>query len=247
MDEQTNQCNPDMARHAKNGLVMNVEEMAGRFKKLYSGVVCDAMDHNFGIDVTQCILPGSVRRITGDPVPIAGPAMTCKFEGDTKNERDDGTIRLDMLDAMTPGCVQVMDAECSSKVACFGDISALLAISRGCVGLVTDGVIRDAALINTTGFQVFGAGTLMRDALGWAHIAAYGHPVSMRTFSGEYTTVSTGQWIFADGDGVILIPAGLEERVLVVAEVKAATEDNIRQAVRNGEPPKAIYERLGSW
>ena len=230
---------------------MNVVKMAARFRKLYSGVVCDAMDYDLGVDVrSKCIMSQSIGRLTSGGQTIAGPALTCNFVSDIAAHWVDDTIRIEMLDAMTPGCVQFMgtwDSWIAGPHACYGDVSACLARSKGCVGLVTSGSIRDVDRINAMHFPVFGAGTMAQDALGRCHIAEYGTPALAPTANGYGTKVVSGQWIFADGDGVLMIPLGREEEVLIAAEKRAETEDNIRQAVRNGEHPKAIYERLGSW
>jgi 4-hydroxy-4-methyl-2-oxoglutarate aldolase len=43
------------------------------------------------------------------------------------------------------------------------------------------------------------------------------------------------------------VPHAIAESVLVEAETKAATESEIRVAVRDGMPPLAAYERYGTF
>ena len=51
----------------------------------------------------------------------------------------------------------------------------------------------------------------------------------------------------ADEDGVIAVPAGIAEEVLVAAEEKAAAESLIRDAVRDGMTPLEAYETWGTF
>jgi 4-hydroxy-4-methyl-2-oxoglutarate aldolase len=59
--------------------------------------------------------------------------------------------------------------------------------------------------------------------------------------------VEPGDWIVGDDDGVVVVPHALAEDVLVEAEQKAATESEIRAAVREGMLPLDAYERYGTF
>ena len=50
-----------------------------------------------------------------------------------------------------------------------------------------------------------------------------------------------------DDDGVVAVPRSIAEDVLTEAEQKAATESEIRAAVREGMPPLEAYERFGTF
>ena len=59
--------------------------------------------------------------------------------------------------------------------------------------------------------------------------------------------VEPGDWVVGDDDGVVVVPNAIAESVLVEAEAKAATESEIRAAVRDGMPPLEAYERFGTF
>jgi regulator of RNase E activity RraA len=59
--------------------------------------------------------------------------------------------------------------------------------------------------------------------------------------------VEPGDWIVGDDDGVVVVPRAVAEETLVEAERKAATESEIRAAVREGMPPLKAYERFGTF
>ncbi len=225
---------------------MTNEEMADRYRKLYAGVVYDAMVFDLGIRETACVMDLAVSRRTGPVTPLVGPAMTCVGCTITTSGEIDDTIRLDMLDAMTPGCVQVIQTD-DLAVATFGDISALLAHQHGAVGAVVDGVSRDMDTMHAAGFRLYCRGGKPHDAYGRWQITQFDLPIFVSGAHSGSVWINSGQWIFADGDGVLVIPQGKAKVVLLLAEKRKANEDEIRAAILHGEAPKDIYARLGRW
>lgn len=225
---------------------MTNEEMAKRYRKLYAGVVYDAMVFDLGVRETACVVCLGVSRRTGPIEPLVGPAMTCVGCTVATPDEINDTIRLDMLDAMTPGCVQVIQTD-DLSVATFGDISALLAHQHGAVGAVVDGVSRDLDVLHAAGFRLFCRGGKPHDAYGRWQITQFDVPIFISAAHSGSVRINPGQWIFADGDGVLVIPQGKADLVLVAAEKRKANEDEIRGAILNGEAPKDIYARLGRW
>lgn len=233
---------------------MTNEELAQRYRQLYAGVVYDAMVFDCGIPEQLCVVSRKIQRIEGARrTPLAGPAMTCWGAADnpycSKKIADNDRVRLDMLDCMAPGCVQVISTF-DDRVAHFGDVSASLAKTRGAVGVVIDGYSRDVDRINHIGLPLFCRGSQPQDAFGRWGILGFGETISLHGIGGSVLNVAQGDWIFADGDGVLVIPeTGVTgaEGVLVLAEKRKANEDEVRAAVLNGEEPKGIYERLGRW
>jgi regulator of RNase E activity RraA len=59
--------------------------------------------------------------------------------------------------------------------------------------------------------------------------------------------IEPGDWLVGDDDGVVVVPQGIAAAVLAEAEVKAATESEIRVAVGDGMPPLEAYERFGTF
>jgi regulator of RNase E activity RraA len=59
--------------------------------------------------------------------------------------------------------------------------------------------------------------------------------------------IEPGDWVAGDDDGVVVVPQTIAEDVLAEAEEKAATESEIRVAVREGMSPLDAYERYGTF
>lgn len=110
------------------------------------------------------------------------------------------------------GDVIVCDAHGISDRAVWGEIMARAAQQRGVVGFVCDGAVRDVAGMRELGFPVF--------AVGVTPLGPYNRtpgalqvPITVGGLS-----VSPGDVIFGDDDGVVVIPAerldGTLERVI---------------------------------
>jgi regulator of RNase E activity RraA len=59
--------------------------------------------------------------------------------------------------------------------------------------------------------------------------------------------ISPGDWIVADADGIVSVPADVCEQVLARAEEVVATENQVRDAVRQGVLPLEAFERFGKF
>lgn len=220
-------------------------EIAYRYRQLYSGVVYDAMVLDLGIRETACVMASSIRRMTDTEI-LVGPAMPCSGRAVISEQDIDDDVRLAMLHALTQGCVLVLGA-CDGAVAHFGDVSALLVKTRGAAGAVIDGATRDLDQIRRMEFPLFCRNSQPQDAYGRWQITEFGRPTLVMGIAGCVLTVLPGDWIFADGDGVLVIPQGKAEVVLVAAELRKENEDLIRAAMLDGEAAETIHARLGRW
>lgn len=229
-----------------------IKRLSQRFESLYSGVVYDALAFDLGCDsefvVHREIAPVSAGRGTAsNQRAVFGRAATCRGEAVRNPETDlDDMVRFRMFDSFSPGCVQVLETGGDESVAHFGDISALLARRAGAVGAVIDGFTRDSSLIAEMGFPLFCRGTLPIDAFGRWQIVDFDITISLRGQNGP-VPVSPADFIFADGDGVLIIPGGLVEEVLVNAEARASRENKMRRDFANGRDIFETYAAEGRW
>ena len=59
--------------------------------------------------------------------------------------------------------------------------------------------------------------------------------------------LAPGDWIVGDRDGLVIVPGERLEEILAEAEEKVATENEIRESVRQGMMPLEAYERYGTF
>jgi regulator of RNase E activity RraA len=70
-----------------------------------------------------------------------------------------------------------------------------------------------------------------------------GIPVALPGQRGSMVTVTPGDIIHADGDGIVIIPASLAERVVPDAEILESMEAKIRADLVRGDDREAVYRR----
>src|SRR6201996_8878158 len=106
---------------------------------------------------TKPLRPGQPR--------LVGPAFTLRFvpareDLATPESWSSPISTRTAIEAMPEGCIAVVDAMGVSDAGIFGDILCARMVKRGVAALVTDGVVRDAAGVLSTGLPVWckGAG-----------------------------------------------------------------------------------------
>ena len=117
----------------------DVEEINARYRKLYSALIYDVLEIEFGM--TGRAFASGIYPLTPD-MKAAGPAFTVHCISTPSRDEYKHTMRLAMLKSMTPGCIQVRDTQGDVSCGQFGEISATAAKQEGCVGAVIDGSTR---------------------------------------------------------------------------------------------------------
>lgn len=140
------------------------------------------------------------------------------------------------IEAMPAGAIAVVDARGVDDAGIFGDILCARMRQRDVAALVTDGVVRDLAGVLATGLPV------------WCRGAAAPPSVAGLTFVGWQEPVGCGgvavfpnDVVVADGDGAVLIPAGLVDAVVAESVEQEQFEAWIMREVRSGTPLPGLY------
>jgi len=219
--------------------------LQSRFQRLYAGLIYDTMQFDLRL-ARPFVVHHSLRAAwpIGQQV-VCGPAFTCRGEPVRHESQVRDLVRIEMFRSFTPGCVQVIDTGADDRVAHFGDISGRLAREHGAVGAVIDGFTRDVRLLERDGFPVFCRGVQPVDAFGRWQIVETQRPVQLVGSEGRVEVVP-GDWVFADADGVLVMPLAHVEEICRLAEARAVQEDAVRCRVAGGDPEQ-LYHELGRW
>jgi 4-hydroxy-4-methyl-2-oxoglutarate aldolase len=134
------------------------------------------------------------------------------------------------------GTVLVVDVGGLAERGYWGEVLTTGAEARHLAGLVIDGGVRDSAALEAHRFPVFATTVALRGATKELP-GTNGSPVEV----GD-VTVSAGDWVVADADGVAVVPAGHLDEVLAAGRSRAAKEDGFFEALRAG---KTTVELLG--
>jgi regulator of RNase E activity RraA len=214
-------------------------ELARRFSALYTGALTDVLDRHGYLQQT---LPTDLAPLRPG-MRLAGPVYTILGRPHPAHDHDTSIrLILEMLGSVTPGSVAVYQTDDRAN-AHLGELSVTSLASRGCVGAVIDGGVRDTEYILREDFPVFARYVTPQDCVPRWQLLAHGE-VSIVIGA---VRVSPGDWIVGDRDGLVIVPRERVDEVLGEAEQKVATENEIRDAVRQGTLPLEAYARYGTF
>ncbi|WP_018905970.1 RraA family protein [Variovorax paradoxus] len=154
---------------------------------------------------------------------LAGPAFTVEV-------RPGDNLMIHAAIAMArPGDVLVIDGKGDQGSALMGTIMMTACQKLGIAGVVMDGACRDSLEIDEMDFPVFCVGTNPNGPT--KNIAGrIGHPVSV----GD-VTVRAGDFVIADGDGVVVVERERIEALLPAAARKVGDEAARIAAIKEGD------------
>lgn len=207
-----------------------------RLEKLYVAVVADCLDM---VEVRGNLLAPHVRPLAAG-VTVAGFALTVHVvEVDEVPGDREAWYRgeLDAVDSQQAGDVMVVST-CAGSF--WGELLATASQYRGARGLVGDCYTRDTAALVRMGFPTFVRGSLAYDSLGRIDVDAVGVPIECAG-----VTVYPSDLVIGDDDGVAIIPRGVAEEVVRLAEEKLASENLVRDRLADGMPAGEAFRIYG--
>lgn len=192
-----------------------MSDFADRFRKLVTAWISDAQG-SFGVMHAEIKsrVPGAMQ---------AGPAFTVLcYPGSII------TVHKALAEAKR-GDMLVVAGDGDDKGALLGELMATACKAIGLAGVVIDGPVRDAAGIRELGFPVWARSVTPRVGTN-RRVGQTQVPVACGDI-----VVHPGDWIFADDDGVVVVPAANVEKVLAAAETTDAKERKIAERIKAGE------------
>ena len=167
-------------------------------------------------------LASRIRTLTPG-LAVFGPALTVQVPAG-----DNLAIHAALAHAQ-PGDVLVIDGAGHLERALMGGIMSTQARATGVAGVVIDGAMRDAAELRAMGMPSFAAGVHPAGP----HKAGDGS-VGLPVTCGD-VNVSTGDWIFGDDDGVVVVPVARKNELISGALAKLGREQARLTAIARGE------------
>jgi len=205
---------------------------------LYVPVVCDVLDT---LGYRRQAMHQRLRPLDPACCTFAGRARTYRWmETDYVVEDDPYGLEIEAMDALQPGDVVVHSTDYAGTNAPWGELMSTLAQYRGAAGCICDSQIRDCRKIMALHFPVFYQGIRPLDSMGRGRVMAYDVPVRC----GE-VLVHPGELVFADFDGVVVIPRAVEEEALRLAAEKVSKENASRQELLAGKSLREVFAKYG--
>ena len=207
-------------------------------QKLYSAVLSDTLD-SMGM-LNQVLSPG-IRSVDETKVLCGWARVGLYFP----IYHDDETVNvyeheLKLIDSLKPDEVPVLICHGLKHIAPWGELLSTRARFLKAGGCLTDGSIRDVRLIREMGFPVYAGNispldTKYRGKLMWSDVPGKIHGVP----------VQSGDLVFGDVDGVLIIPKEHVEPVLKNALQKVSEENLVRRKLEEGETLEQIFADHG--
>lgn len=205
-------------------------------ESLYAAVVSDALDSlGFPHQSPRLLLkPYTTSQI------LVGRCKTTLWADMAHEDPRPYDLELRAVDSCKPEDVLIAAAGGSMRSGIWGELLSTAAGNSGCGGAIIDGAIRDVAKIREMGFPVFARGTCVYDSQNRQRVIDVDVPVEI-----DGVRFSPGDLVFADEDGVVVVPQAVEVEAIRRAWNKVHAENVTRDAIRGGMKALAAYERFG--
>jgi len=206
---------------------------------LYTAVLSDVMDQ---LGHTRQALRPFVRPLD-ESLVVVGRARTGLYTNSYSVADGENPYELEirLLDDLQPGEIPVLACDGpTERLAPWGELLTTAAMARGGVGCVTDGLVRDVRKIRALKFPVFHGGIGPLDSRGRGRMIEMDTPVECGG-----VTVRTGDVVFGDVDGVVVVPQEIAEEAFRLALAKVTDENHTRDELRAGSLLADVYARYG--
>ncbi len=210
----------------------NEEQILSILESAYSGAVYDAMRE---LRLDEGILPNDIQPV--DPnIPLVGKVWTCSGGIVAGISQDESLLSwTGMLSAAPSGSVVVCQPN-DSTIAHMGELSAETLKFLGVKGYIVDGGNRDTDFILKLGFPVFCRYLTPSDIVERWMVQTMGEPITIGDVE-----IRTGDFIVADRDGAVLIPAAAASDVANRVDDVMNTENELRNMILSGMDPQEAY------
>lgn len=203
---------------------------------LYTAVISDILD---SIGLKNRTMYPNIRPIPGKQV-VAGRVRTLLWQNVYEVYENPYKIEIEAMDALKQGDVPVHATGNSDRIVPWGALMTNAAIARGARGVVLDGCVRDVKAVISLRFPVFAAGIRPLDSKGRGYVTDYDCPVQCGGVS-----LNTGDLIFADYDGVVVVPNEIVEEVVIKAQEKVRKENISIKELKQGRLLGDVYATYG--
>ncbi|MFT3789446.1 MAG: RraA family protein [Tepidisphaeraceae bacterium] len=202
---------------------------------LYTPVVGDILD---GLGYTHQFLPQPIQPMR-ESMTLAGRAMPVLMIDVFGPQKQPFGKLTEALDQLQPGEIYLASGG-EMRCAYWGEILTATAKKRGAVGAVINGFHRDSPKVLEQNWPVFSRGRFAQDSGVRTQVADYRCPIEVGGVN-----VQPGDLIFADLDGVLVIPRSVETETITKALEKARGEKLVRKEIEAGMSSTAAFKKYG--
>ena len=203
---------------------------------LYSAVVCDALD---AIGLTHQSPRVPLKPLTMSGV-LVGRCKTTLWADMSHADPKPYELELLAVDTCRPDDVLIAAAGGTTRSGLWGELLSTAARRSGCVGAIVDGAVRDVVKMAAMSFPIYARGTCLYDSKDRNRVIDVDVPVEI-----DGVRFSPGDLVFADADGVVVVPQKVEAEVIKAAWNKVHAENEVRDAIRGGMTATDAFRKYG--
>ena len=204
--------------------------------ELYAAVISDVLD---GLGFRDQAMTADIRPVFAGAT-LVGRAHTVLSSDIYRIPDEPYEMEIRAIDSVPPDGIVVAATNKSTRTCMWGELLSTATRARGGRGAVLDGHTRDVRMIENMGFPVFATGMRPVDSNGRGTIISYAEPVVCGG-----VLVHEGDVVFADVDGVVVIPQAIETEVVRLAREKVSGENAMRDWLATGKTLREAYDRFG--
>ncbi len=216
------------------------EALRQRYLKVDTATVADVLDvmgyPDYGLAPEFTPYPANAGKMAGWAYTIGGEMRPYTGSGDPD--------KMKAVDGLRPGEISVWGGA-GEGVCFFGELIALGMKMRGCAGALIDGGIRDIHWIAKQKFPVYARYRTPVQSIGRWKVTAWQTPIDLPGATVKRVVVHPGDFILADIDGAMVVPAALAASALTEAERLTATEVKIRAELDAGATLEQVLAKYG--
>jgi 4-hydroxy-4-methyl-2-oxoglutarate aldolase len=215
-----------------------VTDLAVVKEKLFCSLLSDVMD---ALGTWGQAMPPRIRPLD-DGLVMVGRARTALFADQyhVKDDENPYELEIQLIDSLKPGEIPCFSCGATGRIAPWGELLSTASKARGAAGALMDGLTRDIRAIRAMQFPVFAGGIGPLDSKGRGKIIALDVPVEIAGVK-----VMTGDLVFGDADGVVVVPKAIEKKVIKAAFEKLKGENSTLADLQAGMKLGDVFAKYG--
>jgi regulator of RNase E activity RraA len=188
---------------------------------------------------SQAVSPDARIRPLCETFVSVGRAVTLLNVPDT-NEEEPYDLVIKCIDSLLPGSILVTTGKVPLVTGIMGELTATALRVKKCRGAIVNGYTRDSRKIIKMGYPTFAWGTSPIDTTGRVRVVEYNIPIIIGGVQ-----VTPGDLVFADLDGIMVIPRAVEEEVVGKVLDRVGIESVVRKELAEGRAMADVWSRHG--
>lgn len=204
-------------------------------EELYTPVLGDVLD---GLGKYHQFLPKPIQA-TKENIKVVGRAMPVIMTDVYGPQKKPFGLLTEALDQLKEHDVYIASGG-QHRCAYWGELLTATARVKGAAGAIIDGFHRDTPQMLAQDFPVFSRGAYGQDSSVRTQVVDFRCPIEIGN-----VWINPGDLVFADYDGVLIVPKELEEKAIKLALEKARGEKVVRKAIEDGMSATEAFATFG--